>query len=130
MLCGIPDDVLAGLAVLVSVNCVLSTAIVPQPELTFSLPQGTELVVGISKIIRHEDYRSTPSNDIMLLKLETPVSYNQYMKPICLPTQDKNEQVQDWCYVTGWGLLGHNGRFARILQEAKVQVSKTLFPFW
>ena len=88
-------------------------------------------MVGISKIIRHEDYSSMPlTNDIMLLKLERPVSYNQYIKPICLPTQGKSEKVQDWCYVTGWGLLGRNGGFARILQEAKVRKTDDgMFPF-
>merc|ERR1719430_2038949 len=39
----------------------------------------------VSNIIIHKNYNSkTLNNDIALLKLKTPVSFNQYVRPICL----------------------------------------------
>ena len=45
--------------------------------------------VKVEKQIIHPDYKTTRSgiavNDIMLIKLEKPVEYNDFVSPICLP---------------------------------------------
>ena len=77
--------------------------------------------IKASKIIRHEDYKVGSYNaDITLVKLASPVTYNAYIKPVCLPDQDQNEVVGEKCYVTGWGRLQEGGSQAAVLQEAKV----------
>ena len=82
---------------------------------------GTEKVVKASKIIRHEDYKlGSYDADITLVKLEKPVKYNTFIKPVCLPEQDQDEIIADSCYVTGWGRTEEGGQQAKVLQEAKV----------
>ena len=75
----------------------------------------------IVKIIRHEEYKiGSYSNDITLLKLEKPVTYSTYIKPVCLPSSGKDEKIGHKCSVTGWGMLTEQGKTSKILQQAKV----------
>lgn len=39
--------------------------------------------------------------DISLVKVDKPFHYNNYVRPICLPTKDV--KVGDICFVKGWG---------------------------
>lgn len=40
------------------------------------------------------------ANDIALLKLETPLSFNRWVKPICLPTAERvtTQNDRDWMH--------------------------------
>ncbi|XP_031616415.1 serine protease easter-like [Contarinia nasturtii] len=65
--------------------------------------------VRVAERIPHEDYNpnsASQENDIALLRLERPVNYTQWIKPICLPTSndvaDKNFDRQQ-LIVAGWG---------------------------
>ena len=90
-------------------------------RITISFSTGSEKVVKASKIIRHEDYKlGSYDADITLVKLEKPVTYNAFIKPVCLPDEDQDETVGDSCYVTGWGRTQEGGQQAKVLQEAKV----------
>jgi len=46
--------------------------------------------IAVAEVKSHQDYGKTPIglaiNDIMLLKLSRPVEYNEWVKPICLPS--------------------------------------------
>ena len=42
-------------------------------------------------------------NDIGLVRLETPVEYNENIKPACLPKSDQNSYIGYSAVVTGWG---------------------------
>ena len=77
--------------------------------------------IKASKIIRHEDYKlGSYDADIALVKLASPVTYNSFIKPVCLPDQGQNEVIGENCTVTGWGRLQEGGNQATVLQEAKV----------
>ena len=79
------------------------------------------MVVGVTKVIRHENYKfGSYDNDITLVKLEKPVKYNQLIKPVCLPEQGEDEKADEMCYVTGWGRTTEGGKTAKVLQEARV----------
>ena len=45
------------------------------------------------------------SNDVMLLKLERPLTFNDAVSPICLPSQFKSVASGRRCFSTGWGAL-------------------------
>ena len=73
----------------------------------------------MDKIILHENYDTmTLENDIGLMKLQRPISFNAHVSPICLPTFDFDSGTV--CYVTGWGLPGITGKKPDILQETTV----------
>jgi len=92
-------------------------------EHDISRKEGNEKVVKVSKIIRHEDYKLRSYDaDITLVKLESPVAYNAFIKPVCLPDQDQDETIKDSCYVTGWGRTQEGGQQAKVLQEAKLPI--------
>ena len=81
---------------------------------------GTEIVSRISKVVFHKDYSiATGDNDVTLLKLEKPVTFNSFIAPACLPT---GMQVKSYaqCYITGWGKLGIKNKKPTVLQEAEV----------
>lgn len=45
------------------------------------------------------------SNDIALIKLESPVTPNDTITPACLPADGNVLPHNAPCYVTGWGRL-------------------------
>lgn len=59
-------------------------------------------------------------NDISLLRLASPLSFNRWVKPICLPTPRRVTSPDDpnWafgpppgtmCTAVGWGAIKENG---------------------
>uniref|UniRef100_A0A3P9L145 Peptidase S1 domain-containing protein n=1 Tax=Oryzias latipes TaxID=8090 RepID=A0A3P9L145_ORYLA len=65
----------------------------------------------IATLIIHPNYNSkTEDNDIALLQLSSPVTFNNYITPVCLSATNSTfySGVNTW--VTGWGDIGTNGR--------------------
>ncbi|PIK48307.1 hypothetical protein BSL78_14846 [Apostichopus japonicus] len=61
----------------------------------------------------------TFEGDVMLLKFVEPLTITDYVRPICLPSEDANEVTDyDVCYTTGWG-LNEDYEFNSYLQEEK-----------
>lgn len=61
------------------------------------------LSVGIEEQIAHEEYRPLSRDqkyDIALLRLSHDVSFTDYIKPICLPS---NSTLGNRLFVAGWG---------------------------
>lgn len=70
-------------------------------------------------VVRIHSY-SDDSFDVALLKLETSLSYNRWVSPICLPDERRvtSDEGRDWkmgpkqgtmCSVIGWGRRSENG---------------------
>jgi secreted trypsin-like serine protease len=65
--------------------------------------------IGIAKIIAHESYRkSDPNmhNDIALIRLRQPATFNFYVSPVCLPltvTLRRKNPINSFATVAGWG---------------------------
>ena len=55
----------------------------------------------------HPNYGAgTFDNDLALLELERPVTFQEHILPICLPPEENN-YVGDVATVAGWGSLMH-----------------------
>lgn len=92
-------------------------------------------VRGVKNIIVHPKYWGKtvqgvliqpPDYDVALLELSSPVTYNSFVRPICLPVNGLAFPPGKICYVTGWGSKGWNKPPSEFLQEAPVRlVSRT-----
>uniref|UniRef100_A0AAY4AFD6 trypsin n=1 Tax=Denticeps clupeoides TaxID=299321 RepID=A0AAY4AFD6_9TELE len=78
--------------------------------------EGTEQRIRPEKVIAHPKYNDFSfNNDIMLIKLSTPATFNDNVKPIPLATSCP--QTGDQCLVSGWGNLITSGvNYASVLQ--------------
>uniref|UniRef100_A0A4W6G621 Peptidase S1 domain-containing protein n=1 Tax=Lates calcarifer TaxID=8187 RepID=A0A4W6G621_LATCA len=67
----------------------------------------------VARIILHPNYDSiTNNNDIALLKLSSPVTFTDYIRPVCLAAGGSvfNNGTDSW--VTGWGAVKEGGESA------------------
>lgn len=93
------------------------------------LPSPSEQVRRITHIFIHPDYVDKGFvNDIALLKMEFPVPFSDFLRPLCLP--NVTEEVNMWhghhCSVVGWGKLYEIGHtFPDSLQEVRLPVIST-----
>lgn len=64
----------------------------------------------VSQIVNHPDYNSsTNDNDISLLKLRSPVTFTDYIRPVCLAAAGSTFFTGTDTWVTGWGTIGSGG---------------------
>ena len=56
-------------------------------------------------------------NDIVLLLLTTKITFNKYVKPVCLPT--KKVRTGTKCYMTGWGPEKSGEKMSVLLKEVR-----------
>uniref|UniRef100_H2L3H1 Peptidase S1 domain-containing protein n=1 Tax=Oryzias latipes TaxID=8090 RepID=H2L3H1_ORYLA len=74
-------------------------------------------------IIVHENYnKQTQDNDVSLLKLTSPVTFNDYISPVCLAEQGSNFPGGTTVWVTGFGTLSSGGQEVTCLQEVSVPI--------
>uniref|UniRef100_A0A672JSS0 Peptidase S1 domain-containing protein n=1 Tax=Salarias fasciatus TaxID=181472 RepID=A0A672JSS0_SALFA len=83
------------------------------------------VTISVSRIILHPDYdRRRHDNDIALLRLSSPVTFTDYIRPVCLAASESvfNNGTDSW--VTGWGAFeeGVFLPFPGTLQEVEVPV--------
>ncbi|XP_061823743.1 transmembrane protease serine 9-like [Nerophis lumbriciformis] len=79
----------------------------------------------VDTIILHPDYDSfTFDNDIALLRLTSPVTFTDYIRPVCLAASSSNFISGTDSWVTGWGRIqeGVLLPFPQTLQEVEVPV--------
>nr|XP_049600317.1 transmembrane protease serine 9 isoform X3 [Syngnathus scovelli] len=68
-------------------------------------PNPNEKSLSISQIIPHPDYdEHTFGNDLALLKVSSPVLFNDYIRPVCLPDNGSTFFTGTDSWVTGWGI--------------------------
>ncbi|KAM5193700.1 transmembrane protease serine 11D-like [Mantella aurantiaca] len=88
---------------------------------TIHLTSGPGL--STKSIIVHQDYMSgTYEYDIALVELSSPVSFTQYIRPVCLADTVTAVPDNSSCYVTGWGSLTEGGCLSPILQQAELKI--------
>ncbi|XP_056132695.1 ovochymase-1 [Lampris incognitus] len=94
------------------------TVLAGKHDLDNSHETGQQLV-GVSRIINHEGYNiRTKENDVALLKLQDPLVFGQYVRPIAIWM--KTLEPSRKCTITGWGATRENGPRVNRLQEVNV----------
>merc|ERR1719228_2710477 len=79
----------------------------------------------VEQVIVHEQYdKIRVVNDIALLKLQDPVDFNKHpnIRPICLPSNSRENYAGSRAIVAGWGVTGENEGHSDVLLEATVTV--------
>ncbi|TNN27229.1 Testisin [Liparis tanakae] len=78
---------------------------------------------NVSQIIVHSDYNnSLYNNDIALMKLQSPVVFTDYIRPVCLASKTSQFHNATLCWATGWGRLGRDEPSPSTLQEVQIPI--------
>ncbi|XP_070708147.1 chymotrypsin-like protease CTRL-1 [Pempheris klunzingeri] len=88
-------------------------------------PNVHEVSRSVSQVIVHSDYNNTLfNNDIALMRLSSPVSFTNYIRPVCLASNSSQVHNSTPCWATGWGRLGKDEPLQAFdsLQEVQVPV--------
>ncbi|XP_059823736.1 coagulation factor X-like isoform X4 [Hypanus sabinus] len=94
--------------VLTSAACVnhLQSFTVVLGEYNLEVDEGVEQTINVSRVHAHSRYsQMTFENDIALLELVTPIQFNNYTSPICLPETDFAEfflMNSEYGAISGW----------------------------
>merc|ERR1711872_1000407 len=71
--------------------------------------------------VQHEDYDGfTVSNDVSVLQLTSPLTFNDFVQPIALPGQ--GHAASGECIVSGWGTTSEGGHTPSVLMKVSVPV--------
>jgi len=85
-----------------------------------TIPESWATTRSVSKVIMHPSYSpNTLQNDIALMKLSTPIDYNDQILPVCIPDNTFDFADTD-SWATGWGTLFSGGSVSRYLMEVKM----------
>eukprot|EP00071_Canis_lupus_P035424 XP_022268981.1 LOW QUALITY PROTEIN: transmembrane protease serine 2 [Canis lupus familiaris] len=75
----------------------------------------------VGKVISHTNYDSkTKNNDIALMKLQTPLTFNDRVKPVCLPNPGMMLEPEQSCWISGWGATYEKGKTSDELNAVMV----------
>ncbi|XP_069577089.1 ST14 transmembrane serine protease matriptase a [Brachyistius frenatus] len=78
---------------------------------------------NLKQVISHPNYNAHNfDNDIALMELDSPVTYSDYIRPICLPAPQHNFPTSHTVWITGWGATREGGFAATVLQKAQVRI--------
>ena len=79
---------------------------------------------AVQQIFMHDLFeRRTYTNDIAVLKLAQPATFNDYIWPVCLPPSNLVLDGQT-ASVTGWGTTSYSGTPSNVLLEVTLPIWK------
>lgn len=93
-------------------------------------PGPTKQMRHISNKTMHPSFdRNGYKNNICILKLSTPLTFNKFVSAVTLPKNDKTE-YKDTALLTGWGYTSYNpdlpGPFPDLLQGATLPLDNDI----
>uniref|UniRef100_A0A4W5QQZ7 Peptidase S1 domain-containing protein n=1 Tax=Hucho hucho TaxID=62062 RepID=A0A4W5QQZ7_9TELE len=94
--------------VLTAAHCFSSTSnlVVYVGRLSQQGSNPNEVNRTVTQIIRHPNYiSSTHDNDMCLLKLSSPVTFTNFIRPVCLAAPGSSFYAGATSWVTGWGSI-------------------------
>ncbi|TSQ24017.1 Serine protease 27 [Bagarius yarrelli] len=63
-----------------------------------------EMVRAVKRVVVAHGYsRPQEGRDVALVELSSPLTWTNYVQPVCLPSSDSQFYGGTMCYVTGWG---------------------------
>ncbi|XP_049447903.1 enteropeptidase [Epinephelus fuscoguttatus] len=75
----------------------------------------------VDRIVINREYNlQTKQADIAMMHLQQPISFTQFVQPLCLPAEGQNFTAGTRCLIAGWGRVAEQGSLPDVLQEAKV----------
>ncbi|XP_039946858.1 transmembrane protease serine 2 isoform X2 [Hirundo rustica] len=75
----------------------------------------------VQQIISHPYYDTdSKDNDVALMKLETPLSFTETVRPVCLPNPGMMFQPNQQCWISGWGAEYQGGKTSNNLNFVAV----------
>ncbi|KAM6448313.1 transmembrane protease serine 2 isoform 2-T3 [Liasis olivaceus] len=75
----------------------------------------------VARIISHPNYDSaSKNNDVALMKLQYPLSFNEFIGPVCLPNAGMMFETNQQCWISGWGAKYQGGNTSKELNAALV----------
>lgn len=92
-------------------------------KLTQSATSIHEVTRPVSQVIIHPDYNNnTFDMDIGLLKLSSPVTFTDYIRPICLASNSSQFLSSTMCWATGWGKINSDGECSFLAPSTEVRL--------
>ncbi|XP_028616845.1 serine protease 27 [Grammomys surdaster] len=91
-------------------------------------PGPHALYVPVKRVERNPQYQGMASSaDVALVELQVPVTFTNYILPVCLPDPSVVFESGMNCWVTGWGSSSEQDRLPnpRILQKLAVPIIDT-----
>ncbi|XP_018900398.2 LOW QUALITY PROTEIN: uncharacterized protein [Bemisia tabaci] len=97
-------------------------AVFGEYDISGELESKRSVSKNVRRVIVHRQYdAATFENDIALLELESPITFDAHIVPICMPRDDE-DFTGKIATVTGWGRLKYGGGVPSVLQEVQVPV--------
>ncbi|TSW75982.1 Serine protease 27 [Bagarius yarrelli] len=90
-----------------------------------------EIKKRVLKIRIHPSYDpQTKENDIALLRLQQKVTFTDYIRPVCLASQDSVFPESNLCWLTGWGNVKTNVYGVATLNTGNINEGDASDGFW
>ncbi|XP_068186334.1 transmembrane protease serine 3 [Antennarius striatus] len=89
-------------------------------------PVNAAQALEVEQIVHHARYRPKGLDyDVALMKLATPLEFNGFVEPICLPNYGEEFQEGTRCWISGWGATEDEGETSVVLRSAVVPLLST-----
>lgn len=99
------------------VSMAASTFQVYLGRLSFQNPTPNEILRQLRRFIVHPEFsKRSKTNDIALLELDSPVTFTNYTRPVCLAADGSEFEPGTDCWLTGWGRAKSSGRTSPFLR--------------
>ncbi|XP_022247413.1 transmembrane protease serine 3-like, partial [Limulus polyphemus] len=82
--------------------------------------EDTEKTYNVSKV-HYNAWYSKYDNDIAIMRLSEPVTVNENIRPICMPSKEDTFEGLD-CVATGWGKVDFDKKGSSVLRKVNVKV--------